>query len=67
MYGQCREFRFFQRSRRAAQTQSGSNLYLLEKSQSAEIETIYDIESQKKESMAKKGIEHSTKMIDINY
>lgn len=44
-----------------------ANFYVLEKSKSAEIGAFYDIESQKKENMAKKGIEYSTKMRDLKY
>ena len=44
-----------------------ANSYVLEKSKSAEIKIIYDIESQKKENMTKKGIEYSTKMRNVKY
>lgn len=67
MYGQHRELRFFQKSRITKKTQLEANFYVLEKSKSAETETIYDIESQKKENMAKKMIEYSTNIRGVKY
>lgn len=67
MYSQHRDFNFFQKPRITKKNPIGRNFYVLEKSKSAETETIYDIESQKKENMAKKMIEYSTNIRGVKY